>query len=187
MPSMKSAFDLGLPPDKRKLPRRRLLKRGGSHRPFRGEDIPYLYAAYRRKALNGTPEGMNPAEFRVYVEAKVAEQMETGGDYLTLICQTPLGEIPVGVVQIIVTQAPDVRPQAIPHVIWFPEASVRNKLEASVRFLDHLRKGFMVLIVAGEANWRFFHRVGQYGVIRAVGKLRNYYADGSDAMFYQGS
>ena len=117
----------------------------------------------------------------------MAFHRDAGGDFITLICRTSKGLIPVGLIEVNVTIAPDIRPQAIPHALWFPEASPRNKLESVVRFLEHLRKGFTVLLVEQEANWRFFGKVCQYGVLRPVGKLRNYFSDGSDAMFYQGT
>lgn len=158
------------------------------HRPFDGGDIKFLYAAYKRQAkLNWIPDDLPPAEFRDAVFTRIAEHRAMGGDILTMIGHTSLGEIPLGIMEVNVTVADHIRPQAVPHALWFPEASPRNKIESTVRFLDQLRQSFAVMIVAAEANWMFFNRVCQYGVLRPVGKLRNYHADGSDAMFYQGT
>ena len=117
---------------------------------------------------------------------KAANIIGQGGDLFTLTAHTRWGDIPVGLTSIAVQKPPDALKQIMPHFVWFPEASARNKLECSLRFLIAAKAEGNVILVARQPAWRFFAHLCNYGVIRPVGKLRGYFADGDDAMLYQG-
>jgi hypothetical protein len=72
-----------------------------------------------------------------------------------------------------------------PHVFWFPEATARNRLECSLKWLVDMKPRYALFIFAKEPEWKFFEHLGKYGVIRAVGKYRNF-PGGGDAMLFQG-
>jgi hypothetical protein len=128
---------------------------------------------------------MGPAELRAHVESLATIMLDRGGDIYALIGETEQGKIPIGVVAVDFAVPAGAARQAEPHVYFFPEASPRNKLECSVKFLIDLKKENNVVIIAGEKDWGFFNHMCLYGVIRAVGKYRGYFEDGSAAMIYQ--
>lgn len=92
-----------------------------------------------------------------------------------------MGSLPVG----LVVQMTNGH-YAEPHVIWFPEASSRNRLELALAFLVELKRHYKVLLWVREANWKFYDHLCKYGVIRTVGKFRAYYPDGENAYLFQG-
>ena len=128
---------------------------------------------------------MEPDEFREHLAARVAVLMEKGGDAYTLLGRTPAGLIPVGVITTEIMEASGIRRQIWPHAIWFPEASARNRVECWIRILLDLKKQGNVMVVAGEANWRFFRHLCKYGVMRPLGKIWGHLDNGKDAMMYQ--
>lgn len=129
---------------------------------------------------------MEPDEFREHIANLVAAVLDRGGDVYALVGNTPHGTIPVGVAAVDVMTGPNVRKQAMPHAWWFPEASPRNRVECSLRFLVDLKKEQNLLVIAEGANWRFFNHLCKYGVIRPIGKYWSYLEGGGDAMLYQG-
>lgn len=131
------------------------------------------------------PQDMTPGEFREYIADWIAQFMDAGGDWFILEGDTKYGKIPVGVVSVRIEEGPETERQMTPHVIWFAEASARNKLECAVRFITDLRKDGHVVTTAKPQDWRFFSQICNYGVLRPVGKLWKHYKDGSDAMIYQ--
>ena len=102
-----------------------------------------------------------------------------------MVAQTPLGRIPVGFLVIEFRVMPDTKRQAWPEPLWFPEASPRNKLELMLRLLLDLKKEHLVLVLAKPASWTLLRHLCDFGVMRPVGKIRAYWADGADAMQYQ--
>lgn len=76
---------------------------------------------------------------------------------------------------------------AEPHVLWFPWASKRNKLECTVGFLVELKKRVPFFIPAMERDVSFFRHVGKYGVLRQVGKWRDWpmFKNGENAVIFQ--
>lgn len=165
--------------------RKRLLRREASYQPFSGEHIKYVWAAYKRGQFPVVPGELTPDEFRLYVADWVAAFMEAGGDWFILEAKTKYGKIPVGITSVRVEEGDDTVKQMTPHVIWFPEASARNKLECAVKFITDLRKEGHIVTIARQQDWRFFSALANYGIIRPVGKLWKHYKDGSDAMIYQ--
>lgn len=90
------------------------------------------------------------------------------------------GKIPVALISI----AYDAH-RAYPHAVFFPEATDRLRLEIGVKFLIELKKQNLVLIDSREATTGYFRHLCRYGLLRAVGKIRDYYAKGEDAMWFQ--
>jgi hypothetical protein len=72
-----------------------------------------------------------------------------------------------------------------PHITWFPEASSRDRLEGSVKFLCELKREIPFLIVSRQRDRTFFEHLCKYGVIRTVGKLRDHYGKGGHASLFQ--
>ena len=78
-----------------------------------------------------------------------------------------------------------------PHAIWFPWATVRNKIESAAHYLSELRRQrdpngrfYKGLIWAPEATWTFFEHMMRRGILKRCGKVENWFYDGSPAMLF---
>ena len=73
--------------------------------------------------------------------------------------------------------------RAYPTVWWFPEASPRNRIELSVKFLIELKAEFLVLIPVQEQEVAHFLHLCKYGLLRKVGTIREYFPGGKAILF----
>ena len=139
-----------------------------------------MWAAYKRGIFgDGFPAGMEPLDFYEAVCGRVAGLLQGGGDALVLLAATPKGRIPVGLAALTVHQG-----QAWPHVVWFPEASQRNRLECTLKFLLMAREKVNAVLVIQPADVDFFAHVCKYGVLRRIGTGRGWFGP-SDAVLYE--
>ena len=99
--------------------------------------------------------------------------------------KTSKGEIPIGLASVRYEQCGKSR-HSYPHVVWFPEASRRNRLECALKFLIELKNKSLVLISARAGEVEFFDHLCKYGVLRGVGKIWSYFGPGEDAVVFQG-
>ena len=74
-----------------------------------------------------------------------------------------------------------------PHATWFPWASVRNRLEGCLKFLNQERKDRLGIIYmkALPENISFLNHLARYGVLRRVGTIKRFYSQGEDAVLFQ--
>lgn len=151
---------------------------------FGDEHVKFCWAAYKRGAFaEEFKRNLTPAEFRIGLLDRVSTIIGQGGDLFIL--KTRAG-IPVGIVSVAVSSPPSAVRQMMPYVVWFPEATPRNKIECALKFLVAAKAENNLLIVARRPAWPFFRHLGKYGVLRPVGELRGYYEDGTEAMLFQG-
>lgn len=68
-------------------------------------------------------------------------------------------------------------------VIWFPWASVRNKLESALNLIEASRGENTILDFADETDQPFYVRLCKYGSARRIGTL--YTLDGKKIAQYQ--
>lgn len=162
-----------------KLPRAsRLLRRDGEVRPVDSDDFKYLWAAYRSGDFDlPVPEGLEAKDF----DAVVLSVMAGFDDWRIVTAPTKRGVIPVGLFG---GQVMDDRKNLSSHVLWFPWASERNKLEAMVRYLANMRHDFIILAKASFDFRDFFNHVCRYGVLRRVGTINGWF-DGEPCALYQ--
>lgn len=123
---------------------------------------------------------MSAAEFGSVLTEKATGFLNTGGEVVVPLCETPVGEIPVGVISIAYNEH-----RAYPHAVWFPEATPRLRLEVIVKFLVELKKKNLVLITSEEKDLRFFRHLCRYGLLKSVGKIFGYGGDNVDVMLFQ--
>ena len=124
---------------------------------------------------------MERDEFVYVFTVMVGKLIDMGGDAFILFGKSPqYGRIGMGVV----TVARDAN-KLYPHVVWFPEASMRHRLEFAAKFLVEIKKMGLVLIYSIDKEARFFYHLGKYGILRPVGKIRGYFPDGEDSMLFQ--
>ncbi len=80
---------------------------------------------------------------------------------------------------------------ATPHVVWFPEATPRIKLEGGLRlFIELKSKGLVlaeILEKRGEKNndVKFHEHLCKYGVIRRIGTIRDRHGPGLNSILFQ--
>ena len=137
--------------------------------------LPWVWAAYRRGAFPGLAEGMTPAAWAELIRSQAYNLMQAGGDVFILLAK----DVPIGLVAVELGQR-----QAWPHVTWFPEATLRARLECSAKFLITIKASINAVIVSEKQDVKFFERLCKYGVIRPIGEGRGW-LDGSDVMLFE--
>jgi hypothetical protein len=153
------------------------LKRKPSFRASTQDDMAYLFAAYKKGGDFDLPDGLTPAEFDDYF----LRRFEGFDGYTTLVAPVNGKQQPVGVVAIVGAGGDKMEP----HVIWFPWALPRNRLEASAQFLNEMRKSYNVLIFTRLDVAKLYDRLCDYGILRRVGTPERWYSDGAPAAMYQ--
>ena len=140
------------------------------------DDWPFLIAAYKKGAFDDVLkmlqrtldlpeiEELTNEEFR----ALFTELFRTG-EYAVLTAMASAfrkmdAQVPVGLVDL-----NSEGHRMVPRVMWFPWASPRNKIEATVKFLDDHRKDRLVLIYDNEKSHLFFVRMARYGLLKRIG------------------
>jgi hypothetical protein len=127
------------------------------------------------------PAGLQPPEFRKLTLAHVGRVLEGGGEVFTFIGKTVKGEIPIGMV------VANMNGKCCePHVFWFAEATPRNKLECSLKWIVDMKEKVALFLWVREPDAHFFEHLGKYGCVRCVGKYRNFPLWSGDAYLFQG-
>lgn len=152
------------------------------------DHIKYAWAAYRRGAFKQAedyfPDGLDRDSFLVRFVEMANEAMANGIEVWTVFGKTSYGIIPIALLTIQFSRYPVGR-LAQPHVVWYPEASPRNKIEAGVLMLRELKKESMILIASADDVLPYHRHLAKYGLLRSVGKLRDYRGEGQHAMLFQ--
>lgn len=148
--------------------RDKTLKRVPSYRPIEDDDVKYAWAAYKKGALSTMGEAfskdMSADEFRKLFEAFVISNHHAAW---TLSAPTAKGKIPVGIV--LAAWAPNAPYMIVNGCCWFPWASKRNIIEASVCFLNGVRKEHPLMFYALPEHKRTYEVCCMHGVIRRSG------------------
>lgn len=145
-------------------------------------DLGSMWQAYKLGAFEGTglPSGI---EDKSSFETAVIDMLDFVHDAFILesITKTNQGDklAPVGVATVSYDNN-----RMEPHVVWFPWATARNKLESTINFIAKQRKDKLVLIWSEKETTPFFTHVCKYGILKRVGKVIGFSAEG-DAMLFQ--
>lgn len=174
-------------PKPNSLKRSRPLKRGGTELiPIAQAHFKYAWAAYRRGVFSEIfPEDLDAADFTAHLADTVLTVERMGGEVVAAMANTPKGHMPVGITTIEYQDG-----KAFPHVIWFPEASHRNKLELGLKLFIALKDKHLVLVTARtpknqkSADVKYFEHLGKYGVLRRVGTIWGYFGQDSAVIFH---
>ena len=164
------------------LRRSRLFKRGCKNERLNQTHFSYLWAAYRRGSLSHLPtfsEGLSIEEFDTKMTNEIVGLIQNQGDAEVLFAKTTHGMIPVGLMTVLYGFH-----HIEPHVIWFKEASARNKLECTAQFLVSMKRGSSIMIASKPENVTFFGHLCKYGILRRIGTFRDYW-EGGNAVFFQ--
>jgi hypothetical protein len=145
------------------------------------DDMKYLYAAWR---LGSTPLNEIKADTsEEFVAAFTNHVAQRYHEAYTMVASPPgRGPMPVGVVF-------GIKPFYgkpviwIGDFLWFSWASKRNKLEASVHFLNQMRKEHTLIGFAEPESIDFFEHICRYGVARRAGTVFDFLSEGPMAVF----
>ena len=143
--------------------------------PVRDSHFPWIWAAYRRGAFPGLEDGLTPAVWAEMMKSQAHALMQAGGDVFILMSR----ELPVGLVAVELNQM-----QAWPHVTWFPEATLRARMECAMKFLTVIATMINAVIVSEKQDVKFFERISRYGLIRQIGEGRGW-LNGEDVMLFE--
>lgn len=132
--------------------------------------------------LKEVPPDLSPADFTKVMYAIVGDTLRNGGEIWTFIASTPRGAIPVGMVTASISPAGNAME---PHVLWFPQASPRNRIECALKWIIDMKAKYALFLWCKERDWKFYDHLGKYGAVRCVGKYRNF-PGGGDAFLFQG-
>lgn len=102
------------------------------------------------------------------------------GTIVNTVIKNREGVSPVGLFTV---QVEDHR--AYPHVRWFPWASARNRIEATIPFLRSLDKDYTTVIHSEEKNIPFFAHLCKYGILKRCGTIHEFFDDGGKTAIYQ--
>lgn len=172
----------------RKHVRPRTLRRDAAFREYDDDqDFRWAWAAYRLGAFaDHFAAGIEQEEFRMFLA-----QFRERGLWFTLLARVKWqgvdrGIAPVGLIACDVPERKG-RPELQPHVLWYPWASPRNKLEAGLKFFNDLRKTTTVLIFAKATDEcdRYFGTLKKYQVLRRVGTAYDHFDAGEPSHVWQ--
>lgn len=178
--------------------RRRVLKRGARVAVYRPEaHNKTLWAAYRMGAFPHMQAGIEAGEFPLAILSEFAN-VEKSGARVGILEAPHHGEMrAVGLVVMQYSAVTDpqtrqARPVGNPDPVWFPWASVRNRLECAMRLIMDARPAMPLFKVVkkrernDKANGDpLLAHLRLYGLARPIGVFWKYYPDGTDGVFWQ--
>lgn len=164
--------------EKRRNPVRlvRALSRRPYSRPLEGEDLKWLWAAYRKGSFPEIAEGLDSDGFT----EKALDVLARSHAQFLLWSRRESGDRPVGLV--LCHRKNHVLE---PHVFWFAWATRREKIETALSFLNEQRRSWLIMISARERDRGFFAHLCRYGFIRPVGTVFGGYGKGQPAHLFQ--
>lgn len=153
---------------------KRTLARRVEFRRSADEDLKYIWAAYKKGALEPmagpfADTGMDRDAFKETFGHALLHRYDAEW---TLLAECAKGFIPVGLVLAFhghkdTTISPFM---VIGDILWFPWASHRNKIESAVNFFNRMRNEIPMIDYAhGDTNKRFFEMLARHGIMRRVG------------------
>lgn len=156
------------------------MRRGANVHVLGEADKPFIWAAY----IKGTFPDIAKDLTAEGLWEELSGRFEGASEFHVL--SAPVAERkglvdPVGMV-ITLTKGFKTYPQAL----WFPWATKRNKLEATVKWFQEARQVRNPIIHVTDKDRPFFEHVRKYGVMRGIGLVMNYFAPGVNAWAYQG-
>lgn len=145
--------------------------------------IKYLWAGYKTGTFDEGgefEEGLEPMDFTLKFIAMANDLMGIGTEMVTVLADTPRGNVPVCLITI------DSNDRiAWPKAFWLPTASARNKIEVGVKFFRDLKKTHVGLVTARTKDQAYYRHLAKFGLLRQVGKIRDYHAPGDDVFLFQ--
>ena len=139
------------------------------------DDLKFLWAAYRKGTFQ-LEEDLTQGMFK----DALANHLAAFNAIYILLARVQDGQRPVGLVA-----CHDQGYRLEPHVIWFPWASDRNKLESTLNFCNKIRVTRVMILFAPQKDTPFFEHVSRYGVLQRRGTISRFFEDGQFAAIFQ--
>ena len=139
----------------------RTLKRNPKFRDFIGDDLKYLWVAYK-KGDTTLPKDMSPKEFDIYTVNMMLSEYEFGWTFIEN--NTPIGFI-FGI-----KAGPLV---LVGDVIWLPMATERNKVEHIVNYINVIRRQMKIIFYTSEKWKKFYLYVAKLGITKRIGNIQD--------------
>lgn len=136
----------------------------------------WVYAAYRKGAFgDALPADLNAEGFSLAFRDIVARVHEV----FMLYGPTIRPDAPVGLMTVQPGFMPD---QMVPHALWFPWASARNKVECMAWFFSRM-VDWKAIVIAETKDVPFFNVIRAYGYLRRVGTSVGWFGEDDAAIF----
>lgn len=138
-------------------------------RPLEMEDVRYVWAAYKKGALENLGfdgDEMSAAEFKDAFAKKVLEDYDAAW---TQFGTTSKGYIPVGLIFGFWPHATKSPYMIVADMVWFPWATRRNVVESVVNFFNDMRKDIPMVEYARPEDKKLYETVCKHGIMRRVG------------------
>lgn len=139
-------------------------------------DLFYAWAAYKKGVFNDVfAPDLSALDFKAAFSTLLGSRYDAGW---TLVAQTAKGFIPIGLALGFWPHRA-VRPfLVLDAFVWFPWASARNTIEATVEFINRVKHEIPLLGFARERDKRFMETIARHGIVRRIGTSRNVFTDG---------
>lgn len=150
---------------------KKTLARKLKFRPIENEDVQYAWVAYKQGALKEVfTDGLSATEFKEAFESLVITRYHAAW---TLLADTQKGFIPVGLSLGFWPHHEATPFMIMDAFVWFPWASVRNKIESAVKFLTEERNEIPMLGFVKPEDKRFVEMIARHGILNRVGTSYN--------------
>lgn len=148
------------------------LSRKTEFRPIEEEDLKYAWAAYRTSGIDGLEEGLEPDDFRDALGSLIADRYDAAW---VLLAETQKGFVPAGIALGFWPHSEATQMMCLDKFIWFPWGSDRNRLEATIAFINGIREEVPVMGFATKQYKKFWETVAKHGIVNRVGTSHNIY------------
>lgn len=170
-------------PEYQKLGRRNAKKRNAWFIPLTDDDMGWLWAAYIEGSFDFMAEGANQEEFTKGMTWVIEDKIKSPDDLFYLAEAYNVDKkrtVPVGLIVINFMQG-----AAWPLINWFSWATPRNKIEASVVFLEELQRESPIMIMGDDKTTKFLSHLGRYGLLSRSKVLKDFH-DGERRYLHYG-
>lgn len=154
-----------------------IVKRDIRFKVLEEEDLKWLWAAYKRGAFKWLPSDMDGQVFK----DRALKLLATVSEAFVAYAPGHLDDQPVGLISLAIDQHDNYEV----HVEWFPWATARNKIEVTAKFLREVGRYKNLVVYSEVKNKRFFERMMDYGILRRVGHVSNFFRGGDQAIMFQ--
>jgi hypothetical protein len=138
-------------------------------------DLFYAWAAYKKGVFDDVfPPDLPANEFNQHFSALIGSRYDAGW---TLLAETRKGFIPAGFALGFWPHRAARPFLLLDALVWFPWASPRNRVEATVDFVNKVRRETPMLAFARLQDKHFMETLARHGIVRRIGTSNNIFAD----------
>lgn len=135
----------------------------------------WLWAAYNKGSFDFMSEGADQKEFNEGMLWVIEDYIKSPDDLFYLVeayNETQKSTVPVGLIVVNFMQG-----AAWPLANWFTWATPRNKIEATVVFLEELQRESPIMIMGDDKTTKFLSHLGRYGLLSRSKVLKDFHGE----------